>query len=170
VGETASLSYLQFLRHIVDRVIGGCRFTEGDFSAFMLESNRFRQGDSEPPRLDINEKTVLVQCFLDAVRITINPILFGTNQIYKTSGILDFGNKQEIVDSGSGATDNGVVIDEASLDLILAIGAQCRGNAPIDSQYSQAYFAKGSREAFEGMLCDPSLEMVRNFVLLAYFM
>jgi hypothetical protein len=170
VGETASLSYLQFLRHIVDRVIGGCRFTEGDFSAFMLESNRFRQGDSEPPTLDIDEKIVLVQCFLDAVRITITSVLPGTNPITKTSGVLDFGNKQEIVDSISGATGDGFPIDEASQNLILAIGGQCRGNASNDSRYSQAYFAKGSREAFEGMLCDPSLEMVRNFVLLAYFM
>jgi hypothetical protein len=151
-------------------VIGGCRFTEGDFSAFMLESNRFRQGDSEPPTLDINEKEALVQCFLDAVRIPLASMWRSANEISKTSGILDFGNKQEIVEHISGASDIEAAFDDASVHLILAIGAQCRGATSTDSQFSQAYFAKGSREAFEGMLCDPSLEMVRNFVLLAYFM
>ena len=53
--------------------------------------------------------------------------------------------------------------------LILAIGAQCRG-ASSDLSLSSSYFSQGQRLSFEGMICDPGLDMVRNFLLMAFYM
>jgi hypothetical protein len=69
VGETASLSYLQFLRRIIKRSLGTCRFTEGDFSAFMLESDDFRDAGKVAYDLSRGEKEALAQYYLDAVGV-----------------------------------------------------------------------------------------------------
>ena len=53
---------------------------------------------------------------------------------------------------------------------MLAIGAQCRGSASTDLHRAAAFFAEGQQLSFEGMLCDPSPEMVRNFLLMAFYM
>jgi hypothetical protein len=54
--------------------------------------------------------------------------------------------------------------------LILAIGAQCRGSPPADHKYSAMFFSQGQELAFQDMLRDPSLEMIQNFLLMAFFM
>ena len=67
IGETASLSYLQFLRRVVKHRLGPCTFTEGDFNNFMLE-NDLVSGDNEPLYiLDPDERQTLAQIYLDAV-------------------------------------------------------------------------------------------------------
>lgn len=71
VGSASSLSYLQFVREIVNRCIGINPFSQGEFSSFMLESDvRARVAASEAvdtasPR---HQEPVLVQSYLDAVR------------------------------------------------------------------------------------------------------
>ncbi|THZ14526.1 hypothetical protein D6C89_10113 [Aureobasidium pullulans] len=56
-----------------------------------------------------------------------------------------------------------------SLDLILAIGAQCTSKQ--DSQSTvRALFHKAQRQAFSEMIQDPDLDMVRIYLLMAFFM
>lgn len=58
----------------------------------------------------------------------------------------------------------------AAICLAIAIGGQCRGSSRSDLQYAAQYFVKGQQFAFEGMLQDPSLNMIRLFLQMAFYM
>lgn len=60
--------------------------------------------------------------------------------------------------------------DIATLYVILAIGAKCRSNDESDRRTAATYFARGQKIAFQDMLHDPSLKMVVNFILMAFYM
>lgn len=86
----------------------------------------------------------------------------------KTNGILDLFDRDFVL---AYLEDSSRVASPASLFIILAIGAQCRGSSSANhSEVSTAYFAKGRALAFHGMLCDPHLEMIHNFLLMAYYL
>lgn len=71
VGETASLSYLQFVRGIVRHRIGSNPFSEGEFSSFMLESDVQARAAANGPvdGASQNLEPVFVQSYLDAVSL-----------------------------------------------------------------------------------------------------
>lgn len=52
----------------------------------------------------------------------------------------------------------------AAAYLMIAIGGQCQG-----SSEASAFFHKGQQIAFEGFLYDPSLDMLKEFLLMAYY-
>ena len=58
--------------------------------------------------------------------------------------------------------------DLAAFDIAIAIGTQARASGPQSLQYGAKCFERARQVAFEGMLADPSLAMVRLFVLLAF--
>jgi Fungal specific transcription factor domain. len=60
--------------------------------------------------------------------------------------------------------------DITCLYLMIAIGAQCRGGNETDLLCAAQYFSQARRMAFEGMLQNPTLNMVRTFILLAFYM
>lgn len=53
--------------------------------------------------------------------------------------------------------------------LAVAIGSQCQGPNPTDRACAMQYFDQGQRYAFEGMLQDPSLDMIQMFLMMAYY-
>lgn len=166
VGETASLSFLQFLRKTLRQQMGPSPFTESEFSNQMLEV------DMDGARLDSiddldqvesgDQRRALIQCYFEA-----------------SSAILDLYTKAEIfevlADTGlspsiSHISDRHQRDDHAAICLMLAIGAQCRGARHSDSDYAKRCFARGQQIAFEGMLCNPSIDMIRLFLLMAFYM
>lgn len=166
VGETAHLSFLQFLRKTLRQQMGPSPFTESEFSNQMLEmdlgQNRFAAIDESEQPGDQDEKRALVQCYFEA-----------------SSAILDLYTKDEVfeflADTGlsptiSHSSDRYLRDDHAALCLMLAIGAQCRGTRAGDAEFAKRYFARGQQIAFEGMLCNPSLNMIRLFLLMAFYM
>ena len=58
----------------------------------------------------------------------------------------------------------------ATIDLIVAIGAQCCKATAITQNIERAYFCQAQRYAFSGMLEDPNIDMVRAFTLMAFYM
>ena len=58
----------------------------------------------------------------------------------------------------------------AVIHAIIAIGAQCRANGLSDLQCERFHLAKAQKAAFEHMLEHPSIEMVRVFLLLAFYL
>lgn len=58
----------------------------------------------------------------------------------------------------------------ARIYLILAVGAQCRGADRLDHQLASNFFSKGRVLAFHSMLIDPSLEMISDFLIMAFYM
>lgn len=73
IGETASLSYLQFVREIVKHSIGANVFSEGEFSSFMLESDvKARTAAHEPLDMTVEHvEPLFVQSYLDAVSFRV---------------------------------------------------------------------------------------------------
>ena len=67
IGETASLSYLQFVRRIVQHHVGPCTFTEGQFNNFMLESNIATGSPESSVDLTQHDRRALVQSYFDGV-------------------------------------------------------------------------------------------------------
>jgi hypothetical protein len=57
----------------------------------------------------------------------------------------------------------------ASLDLVLAIGAQCTSKQDSQS-IARALFRKAQRQALSEMIQDPDLNMVRTYLLMAFYM
>jgi hypothetical protein len=55
-------------------------------------------------------------------------------------------------------------------DLIIAIGAQCCAAEPLTTRAENLYFIRGQRHAFAGMLEDPSLDLVRAFLLMSFYL
>lgn len=55
-------------------------------------------------------------------------------------------------------------------DIKIAIGAQSTQNDPTTVQVERFFFARGQRVAFAGMIETPSLELVKLFLLMAFYM
>lgn len=53
---------------------------------------------------------------------------------------------------------------------ILAIGVQCRAGRLDDKQCDGFHFAEAQRTAFENMLVEPSTDLARLFLLLAFYL
>lgn len=53
--------------------------------------------------------------------------------------------------------------------LAVAIGSQCQRPNSADQACATQYFDQGQRYAFEGMLQDPSLDMIQMFLMMAYY-
>ena len=85
----------------------------------------------------------------------------------QTSGIFNFHSASEVLDSVNSPVPS---IGSATTSLVLSIGAQCRGSPSSDLQHASSYFSHGQQLSFQGMLCDPSLEMVQSFLLMAFYM
>lgn len=164
VGENASLSFLQFLRQVLKKYMGPSAFTENQFKDNMLEVDVGR--DDAP--VDLNQsradKYALVQLYREA-----------------SSGILDLFTLDEIhtyLDRHNALSPSTFIAEEdkhakaeqASLNMMLAIGSQCRAHNPFDSFNAARSFTCAQKFAFEGFLCDPSLDMVRVFLLMAFYM
>lgn len=58
----------------------------------------------------------------------------------------------------------------ATVDLIVAIGAQCSKSTAISKQIERSFFCRAQRYAFSVMLEDPNIDMVRAFTLMAFYM
>jgi hypothetical protein len=58
----------------------------------------------------------------------------------------------------------------ALASLIIAIGAQCSKTESTTVQVESFFFARGQQQAFEGMLEDPNLDLVRTSLLMAFYM
>ena len=57
----------------------------------------------------------------------------------------------------------------AALDLVVAIGAQVK-SAATARDIGLHYFRQAQHRAFNGMLEDPDIDMVRSFLLMAFYL
>lgn len=63
-----------------------------------------------------------------------------------------------------------MTIQDAIVYAIIAIGAQCRAQKPMDRSYERFHFTRAQKFAFANMLEDPSINMVRLFLILGFYM
>lgn len=74
------------------------------------------------------------------------------------------------IPAGSVSSSPSVEADLAPLYMAIAIGAQFRASSDADRHLASSYLRKVQKLAFEGMLYDTSLSMVRLFTLMAFYM
>lgn len=60
-------------------------------------------------------------------------------------------------------------LERAAIGLVIAIGAQCK-SASTARSIGQPFFREAQALAFQGFLEDPSLSMVKVFLLMAFYM
>ncbi|KKK21937.1 hypothetical protein AOCH_000173, partial [Aspergillus ochraceoroseus] len=156
IGNEASLSFLQLLRDLVTQYMGPSSFSNNSKRDTMLEEERKPQEIFVDDPLNLDQKAVLVQVYLIA-----------------TSGILHVVSSSEalrILKDSASPTEHHNPCRAATGDLMIAIGAQCTTNDEPGVGVERFYFLRGQRRAFEGSLEHPSVDLVRAFVLLAFYM
>ncbi|KAL7796727.1 hypothetical protein V8C37DRAFT_408211 [Trichoderma ceciliae] len=160
IGEAASLSFLQLIRDTVTAQIGPSQFSHNDKRDSMLEA--------EPSAVDSND--------LESTNCNIDldgSLLYARTFEAATGGLLDIFGPTEVddilVNVGTDGSQPASPSQKASIDLVVAIGAQCK--SPKDAQQiGLAYFRQAQQRAFASMLEDPNIDMVRAFLLMAFYM
>ncbi|POS77876.1 hypothetical protein DHEL01_v203741 [Diaporthe helianthi] len=165
VGNTAALSFLSFLQKTLKHYVGPSGFTDRQHSHNWFEmTGSDVDGGVFYDDLGEDEKKEVIQCFLDA-----------------SSGFLDLYTQDELSELIRLATEdqntNRPQISRrldptalSSLYLMLAIGYQVRGGSRDDLVLATQYFNEGRKMAFEKMLEDPTVNLARVFLLLAFYM
>lgn len=111
----------------------------------------------------------------------LRPTVISQLRDLQSSGFLDLYTQDEITELISLATEEQNAgkspaprpIDRAalaSLYLMLAIGGQVRGGSRDDLMLASKYFNQGRQMSFEKMLEDPTINLARAFILLAFYM
>jgi hypothetical protein len=91
----------------------------------------------------------------------------------KTKGFLNLGCSGDTFSRSTSSTEPKSEREKtraAILDLKIAIGAQSCPNDPKTVQIERFYFARGQCRTFANMLEDPSLDLVRVFLLMSFYM
>lgn len=61
-------------------------------------------------------------------------------------------------------------LHDAVVDLAIAIGGQGCGTTPKSLYHAQRHFDRAQKSAFEGMLLDPSVDLVSVFLMMSVYM
>ncbi|RGP59202.1 hypothetical protein FSPOR_11495 [Fusarium sporotrichioides] len=160
IGGAASISFLQIVRNLVSQQIGPSAFSHNEKSDTMLEieSPTATTHDNEiNAELTQAQKTQYLHAYYAVTEALIH--IFDTSE-------LEAHLLSPSPDSPSYLMSP---LKQASLDLVIAIGAQCE-SLSSSRTIGQAYFRKARSQAFVGFLEDPDLDMVRTFILMAFYM
>ncbi|KAL5869311.1 hypothetical protein ACKVWC_010057 [Pyricularia oryzae] len=167
IGDTAAISFLRFLQHTLKRHAGPSNFTDDQDTQRLFEA---ADPDAVSPAfqddLTFEVKEELTRCFLDV-----------------SSGLLDLfipAELNQLLGLSAQPTDcdrnepparrRPPEASLASLYLMIAIGAQCRGEGASDAAIAARYFTQARKMAFDKMLQDPTLDLTRAFLLMAFYM
>ncbi|CAI7604362.1 unnamed protein product [Penicillium discolor] len=157
VGKAASLSFLQLLRDTVTQHIGPSQFSHNGGSEDMLEA------EAHHDLLNFSHEC----CTVD------EKDRFIQNYHAATSGFFNLSFSDDVsstmISPEEPKTDRERT-RAAIMDLMVAIGAQSCPNDRKTLQAERFYFARGQRRTFANMLEDPSVDLVRVFLLMSFYM
>ncbi|RBR20866.1 hypothetical protein FVER53590_29260 [Fusarium verticillioides] len=164
MGDSASLSFLDFLRHTFLCYMGPSPFTDKERAKAMLESSYPQAShdiaeDSPDSQLTLEEKRDYIQRFLVATTGII--YIYSPKQLYE---LLE--QTEDDSDSGSSKPCQ----KRAIIDLVIAVGGQGCRTSPKTLYHAQKHFDRGQKVAFEGMLLDPTGDLVAIFLLMGIYM
>ncbi|KAJ5584812.1 uncharacterized protein N7459_004612 [Penicillium hispanicum] len=155
VGKAASLSFLQLLRETVAQHIGPSQFSHNFRSEDMLETEaRHETLNFSEERCGTEEQRRFIRAFY---AVTSGFICLGCD----TNALLTVSSEPK--------TDR-EQIRAAIWDLMIAIGAQSCLNEPQTVQIERFFFIRGQRRTFTNLLEDPSMDLVRAFLLMSFYM
>ncbi|KAF2008375.1 hypothetical protein BU24DRAFT_475544 [Aaosphaeria arxii CBS 175.79] len=165
IGNTAAISFLRFLQRTLERNAGTSCFTDAQESHRLFEAETTSIGSSAfYDSMSLEDRISFIQSFLDA-----------------SAGLLDLYSWEEVSqmlnlhcptigDKVEPTAERLNSLQSASLYLMVAIGAQCCGRSRADVTYAADLFSFARKLALEGMLETPSLDLVRVFILMAFYM
>ncbi|KAJ5820842.1 Activator of stress genes [Penicillium chrysogenum] len=157
VGKAASLSFLQLLRDTVTQHIGPSQFSHNGGSEDMLEAEAHHDLlNSSEECCTIDEKDRFIQNYHAA-----------------TSGVFNLSLGDDILCPLIGPAEPKTDREKtraAIIDLMVAIGAQTLPNDRKTLQVERFYFARGQHRTFANMLEDPSVDLIRVFLLMSFYM
>ncbi|KAF6837664.1 hypothetical protein CMUS01_04934 [Colletotrichum musicola] len=167
VGNASAISFLQFLRGSLSNILGSNGFTISQGSHSMFEAQApVQASDTFEDDVDADEKRALIQLFLDASSGLLD--IFDRSEIDHMLAKFQSPRKQNrhqrMISSSAKDSEN-----QASLYMMIAIGAQCRGQ-PDDLPKAFRYFSQARKLSFQGFLTDLTLNTARSFVLMAFYM
>ncbi|EWY89672.1 hypothetical protein FOYG_10476 [Fusarium oxysporum NRRL 32931] len=168
MGDSASLSFLDFLRHTFLCYMGPSPFTDKERAKAMLESSYPQAShdiaeDSPDSQLTLEEKRDYIQRFLVATT--------GIIYIYSPKQLLELLEETEERRGRSGASGLSQSCQKgAIIDLAIAVGGQGCRTSPKTLYHAQKHFDRGQKVAFEGMLLDPTGDLVAIFLLMSIYM
>ncbi|KAL2827521.1 hypothetical protein BDW59DRAFT_143913 [Aspergillus cavernicola] len=156
IGRAASLSFLQLLRDTVTQHIGPSQFSHNVKSEDMLETDT---PDDIPQsfqnEVDPNEMQGFIRTYHIATRGFINVLSDPEAcQMLGTSPPNEPANKTMV----------------ALRDIMIAIGAQSSKNDLAVARIERYFFSRARQSAFAGMLENPSVDLVRLFLLMSFYM
>ncbi|KAJ5469181.1 hypothetical protein N7475_006933 [Penicillium sp. IBT 31633x] len=156
VGKAASLSFLQLLRDTVTQHIGPSQFSHNVRSEDMLESESHHDSlNFSEERCSVDEKARFIQHYDVATRGFLS---------------LDRDETPSSLESPTVPKSDRDKTRAAITDLMVAIGAQSYLSSSDTLQVERFYFARGQCRSFGNMLEDPSLDLVRVFLLMSFYM
>ncbi|KAF5670733.1 transcriptional regulatory [Fusarium circinatum] len=164
LNDSASLSFLDFLRHTFLCYMGPSPFTDKERAKAMLESSYPQAShdiaeDSPDSHLTLEEKRDYIQRFLVATT--------GIIYIYSPKQLYELLEETE----GDRASDSSKPCQKrAIIDLVIAVGGQGCRTSPKTLYHAQKHFDRGQKVAFEGMLLDPTGDLVAIFLLMSIYM
>ncbi|KAL6704590.1 hypothetical protein ACN47E_008100 [Coniothyrium glycines] len=165
IGNTAAISFLRFLQKTLERHVGPSCFTHGQGSQRLFEAYTSTTGSSRfYDGLGLEDRLIFAQGCLDASS--------GLLDLYVWDEVSQMFNAHHENHSGPGP---GVApqlssLEVVSLYLMVAIGAQCCGQSPDHVAWAAELFSYARKLALEQMLENPSLQLIRAFLLMAFYM
>ncbi|KAL4981306.1 hypothetical protein BDW68DRAFT_196785 [Aspergillus falconensis] len=159
IGRAASLSFLQLLRDTVTQHIGPSQFSHNVTKEDMLETDT---PDDIPASFQNDVDPQEEQAYL-----RVYPVA--------TSGFINVLSDSEACQMlGTTPTANETPNKKlaALRDIMIAIGAQSAKNdlSPAIMRVERFFFKRAQQCAFAGMLENPSLDLIRLFILLSFYM
>ncbi|RMD40787.1 hypothetical protein DV735_g4328, partial [Chaetothyriales sp. CBS 134920] len=161
IGGAASISFLQLVRDTVFGCIGPSQFSHNATSDNMLETQSQGSNSRAPNTMVANLSAEDRQSFRDVYLAASGGLL----DVFSPAEIEDLQRSPDGADSPLNSTPYG----QASVDLVMAIGAQCSSVENFQMR-GRPYFLRAQQTAFASMLEDPSVDMVRAFLLMAFYM
>ncbi|KAJ0415190.1 hypothetical protein BJY00DRAFT_293847 [Aspergillus carlsbadensis] len=157
IGRAASLSFLQLLRDTVTQHIGPSQFSHNVRREDMLETDT---PDEVPVSfqsdLDITQEQAYIRTYCIATSGFIN--------------VLSDTETRQMLGTSPPANDTLNKTMVALRDIMIAIGAQSSKNDSAITRVERYFFTRAQQCAFAGMLENPSFDLIRLFILMAFYM
>ncbi|KAL4946767.1 hypothetical protein BDV06DRAFT_181504 [Aspergillus oleicola] len=157
IGRAASISFLQLLRDTVTQHIGPSQFSHNATKEDMLETDTpddvplsFENG------IDLQEE----QDYIRTCHIATSGFI---NVLSDLEASQMLGTAPPTYGTGNKAT-------AALRDIMIAVGAQSSISAVTSIRVERYFFKRAQQHAFAGMLENPSLDLIRLFILMSFYM
>ncbi|KAL4746513.1 hypothetical protein BDW72DRAFT_197594 [Aspergillus terricola var. indicus] len=159
IGRAASLSFLQLLRDTVTQHIGPSQFSHNVTKEDMLETDT---PDDIPASFQDDVRPQEEEAYLRVYHIATSGFI----------NVLSDSEARQILGTMPPTNETPNKKMAALRDIMIAIGAQSSKNdlSPAIMRAERFFFKRAQQCAFAGMLENPSMDLIRLFILLSFYM